>query len=70
LRPVVTETTALGAAYLAGLAVGFWNDKDEITERWSLDKLYEPKLEEEKKEVMYKGWKKAVTRSQNWEKKK
>ena len=67
LRPEVTETTALGAAYLAGLAVGFWNDKDEITERWNLDRLYEPELEEEKRATMYKGWKKAVTRSQNWD---
>ncbi len=67
LRPKVTETTALGAAYLAGLAVGFWNDKDEIMDRWSLDKLYEPKLEEEKREKLYKGWKKAVTRAKDWD---
>ena len=67
LRPEVTETTALGAAYLAGLAVGFWDDKDEIMEKWNLDRLYEPKLEEEERSIMYKGWKKAVTRSQNWE---
>ena len=67
LRPVVTETTALGAAYLAGLAVGFWHDKDEIKKGWSLDRLYKPNLEIEKKELLYKGWKKAVARSRNWE---
>ena len=67
LRPEVTETTALGAAYLAGLAVGFWDSKDEIMEKWNLDRLYIPKLEEEKRAAMYKGWEKAVTRSQNWE---
>jgi len=67
LRPKVTETTALGAAYLAGLAVGFWNNKEEITERWSIDKKYSPKMEEERRVKAYKGWKKAVTRSMEWE---
>jgi len=67
LRPKVTETTALGAAYLAGLAVGFWNNKEEITERWSIDQKYSPKMEEERRVKAYKGWKKAVTRSMEWE---
>ena len=67
LRPEVTETTALGAAYLAGLAVGFWDDKKEITERWSLNRKYSPELSEESRVKVYKGWKKAVTRSQSWE---
>jgi glycerol kinase len=67
LRPKVTETTALGAAYLAGLAVGFWDNKEEITERWAIDRKYSPKMEEESREKSYRGWKKAVTRSMEWE---
>jgi glycerol kinase len=59
-RPVINETTALGAAYLAGLAVGFWKDQKEIAEQWSLDRSYEPKMEEETREGLYAGWKKAV----------
>ncbi|WP_400241762.1 glycerol kinase GlpK [Niallia sp. JL1B1071] len=59
-RPVVNETTALGAAYLAGLAVGFWKDQSEIAEQWSLDRSFEPKMEEDRREELYKGWKKAV----------
>jgi glycerol kinase len=67
LRPEVTETTALGAAYLAGLAVGFWKDKEEISSKWRLDREFNPELEEEKKEKLYKGWKKAVSRALSWE---
>ena len=67
LRPKVTETTALGAAYLAGLAVGFWDDKKEITERWTLNRKFSPDMSEEKRVKSYKGWKKAVTRSMEWE---
>lgn len=59
-RPVINETTALGAAYLAGLAVGFWKDQKEIAEQWSLDRSYEPKMEEETRVTLYNGWKKAV----------
>ncbi|MCM3215693.1 glycerol kinase GlpK [Niallia taxi] len=59
-RPVINETTALGAAYLAGLAVGFWKDQAEIAEQWRLDKSFEPAMEEEQREVLYSGWKKAV----------
>ncbi|SCY67204.1 glycerol kinase GlpK [Alkaliphilus peptidifermentans] len=66
-RPEVTETTALGAAYLAGLAVGFWKDKHEITKRWKVDQTFEPVLAVEDKEKLYKGWKKAVERSLKWE---
>lgn len=66
-RPKVLETTALGAAYLAGLAVGFWKDKDEIKERWVLDKEFVECMEEEKREKLYSGWKKAVKRSMDWE---
>ena len=66
-RPNVIETTALGAAYLAGLAVGFWTNKDEITNRWSVNKVFEPDMEEDKKQSLYKGWRKAVERSLKWE---
>ena len=66
-RPNVIETTALGAAYLAGLAVGFWPNKGEITKRWSVDRIFKPEMKEVKKESLYKGWKKAVTRSLKWE---
>lgn len=59
-RPVINETTALGAAYLAGLAVGFWEDQQEIAEQWRLDKAYEPTMSEETRENLYNGWKKAV----------
>ena len=67
-RPKVTETTALGAAYLAGLAVGFWSCKDEISDKWQTARSYEPKMEEEKREALYKGWKRAVCRALEWEK--
>ncbi len=59
-RPIVRETTALGAAYLAGLAVGFWKDLDEVKNHWSIDKVYSPQMEEEKRNSLLKGWKKAV----------
>jgi len=59
-RPTIQETTALGAAYLAGLAVGYWEDQDEIAEQWKIDKRYESKMSEDKREKLYKGWEKAV----------
>lgn len=59
-RPEINETTALGAAYLAGIAVGFWKDRSEIINQWNLDKRFEPKLEEEKRNELYTGWQKAV----------
>lgn len=59
-RPEINETTALGAAYLAGIAVGFWKDRSEIANQWNLDKRFEPELEEEKRNELYKGWQKAV----------
>lgn len=62
-RPEVNETTALGAAYLAGLAVGFWKSKDEIKQRWKLETEFKPELEEER-EKLYKGWKTAVKATQ------
>lgn len=59
-RPVVNETTALGAAYLAGLAVGYWKDKQEIASSWQLDKAYQPSMSEDRRELLYRGWKRAV----------
>lgn len=61
-RPEVTETTALGAAYLAGLAVGFWKSKGEITQNWSISKKFKPEMKEEKRNELYYGWQKAVNR--------
>lgn len=59
-RPVVNETTALGAAYLAGLAVGYWEDQQEIASQWAIDRAFEPKMTEEDRNQLYSGWKKAV----------
>ncbi|PHE96923.1 glycerol kinase [Bacillus wiedmannii] len=59
-RPVINETTALGAAYLAGIAVGYWKNQDEIKEQWHMDKRFEPTMEAETSEELYAGWKKAI----------
>jgi glycerol kinase len=69
VRPQVIETTALGAAYLSGLAVGYWKDKEEIAQKWKVDKEFSPNMDEKIKEKLYKGWKKAVSRSLKWEEK-
>ncbi|MDU0444114.1 glycerol kinase GlpK [Staphylococcus haemolyticus] len=63
-RPEIQETTALGAAYLAGLAVGFWDSKDEIANRWQLETEFTPQMSEENRTKLYKGWKKAVEATQ------
>ncbi|HEX2901911.1 MAG TPA: glycerol kinase GlpK [Jatrophihabitans sp.] len=65
-RPVVAETTALGAAYAAGLAVGFWKDTDELRENWNEDKRWTPEWSEEQREAGYTGWKKAIERTLDW----
>lgn len=65
-RPTVKETTALGAAYLAGLAVGVWSGIDEIREKWTLDKCFMPSMDEKTRERNIAGWKKAVGRASNW----
>ena len=65
-KPVVAETTALGAAYAAGLAVGFWSTTDELRENWNEDKRWQPEWSEEQRENGYKGWKKAVERTLDW----
>ena len=66
VRPTVAETTALGAAYAAGLSVGFWNNTDELRENWGIDKTWEPKMGEATRAKLYKGWLKAVQRSFDW----
>ena len=66
-RPKNVETTALGAAYLAGLATGFWKSKEEIINQRETDKLFEPQMTQEKRDILCKGWKKAVEKSLNWE---
>jgi len=66
VRPAVTETTALGAAYLAGLAVGFWKGQDELAGKWQVDKRFEPRMEASQRDELYQGWKKAVERAKGW----
>ena len=66
IRPKVAETTALGAAYAAGLAVGFWKDYDELRTNWGKDKEWQPQMDEARRERLYAGWKKAVTRTFDW----
>lgn len=63
-RPEINETTALGAAYLAGIATGFWKDKSEIQRRWKLEKSFEPEMNQKESNRLYKGWKKAVEATQ------
>jgi glycerol kinase len=65
-RPKVAETTALGAAYLAGLATGFWSSPQEVTEHWVLDRTFEPKMSAEQREKLYADWKRAVGRAEGW----
>lgn len=65
-RPKVSETTALGAAYLAGLATGFWESIEDIKANWLLDKSYEPKMEDAERDVLYHGWEKAVTSTRSF----
>ncbi len=66
IRPVVAETTALGAAYAAGLAVGFWKSEDEIRENWAMDKQWEPQMDDSRRTSEYANWKKAVTKTFDW----
>jgi glycerol kinase len=66
VRPVVAETTALGAAYAAGLAVGFWKDLDDMRQNWRMDKRWEPGWTAEQRDTAYAGWQKAVERTLNW----
>ena len=66
IRPKVTETTALGAAYLAGLAVGYWKNIDEIKEQWQVDKTFVPAMSDEKRTELVKGWQRAVNAAIAW----
>lgn len=66
VRPCVTETTALGAACLAGLAVGFWKDRDEIQRAWAIDTEFTPYIDSQRRDQYYAGWKKAVSRVRDW----
>lgn len=66
VRPKTTETTALGAAYLAGLATGFWRSKDDLAEHWRIDKIFEPKMSPDKADKLKSSWHDAVKRSLNW----
>jgi glycerol kinase len=65
-RPVVAETTALGAAYLAGLAVGYWSGQDDVAQNWALERAFEPSMPSEQRERLYRGWTKAASRALNW----
>ncbi|MBX5458676.1 MAG: glycerol kinase GlpK [Thermogemmatispora sp.] len=66
-RPKVAETTALGAAYLAGLATGFWSSQQEVAEQWAVDRTFEPQMSADQRDALYAGWKRAVERSLQWE---
>jgi glycerol kinase len=66
VRPKVSETTALGAAYAAGLAVGFWNNLDDLRSNWHVDMSWEPRMDPETRQKLYRGWLKAVERTFNW----
>ena len=66
IRPRVNETTALGAAYAAGLAVGYWNNFEELRANWGMEKQWLPSMSEETRSKLYNGWKKAVTRTLDW----
>jgi len=66
VRPAVTETTALGVAYLAGLQVGYWSSQQEVADKWAEDRVFDPQIGDEDREKGYRGWKRAVERSRDW----
>jgi glycerol kinase len=66
-RPVMSETTALGAAYLAGLATGVWHDLADLARRWTLDRAFAPQMPEEARRGLVRRWQEAVKRSRDWE---
>jgi glycerol kinase len=66
VRPEVLETTALGAAYLAGLAVGFWKNPADAADNWREDARFRPRMNADRREELYEGWKRAVERSKGW----
>jgi glycerol kinase len=65
-RPAITETTALGAAYLAGLAVGYWPGLEEIANQWQVDVQFQPQMDMAESNALYAGWQRAVERSRGW----
>lgn len=67
-RPQCVETTAMGAAYLAGLAVGYWSSKEEVIKNWAIDKTFKPAISDENREERIRGWKKAVKYAYGWAK--
>jgi glycerol kinase len=66
VRPKITETTALGAAYLAGLGIGFWKDLDDIKQQWQVDNIFVPVLDTDASRKLIRDWKRAVERSKHW----
>ena len=66
VRPKVNETTSLGAAYAAGLAVGFWKSEDELRDNWAVDKEWAPQMAADERARLYGGWEKAVERTLGW----
>ena len=66
VRPKISETTALGAAYAAGLAVGYWSSPEELKRNWAEDKRWAPSMDEARRAKLYASWQKAVTRSFDW----
>ena len=67
-RPNCVETTAMGAAYLAGLAVGYWKDKEDVKKNWTIDRIFQPQIAKETRQKMLSGWKKAVRYAHGWAK--
>jgi glycerol kinase len=63
IRPMITETTALGAAYLAGIAVGYWKDPEVVSGQWMVDRIFKPSITVEKRNILYQGWKSAIQAS-------
>ena len=66
VRPRVVETTALGAAYLAGLAVGHWQSPDELSEHWAVERRFEPSMSSDQRDAVRQGWARAVERARSW----
>ncbi len=67
LRPEVTESASRGAAFLAGLATGFWKSRQELVDSWRLDRRFEPSMDAATSDALYRGWRRAVERSLDWE---
>jgi glycerol kinase len=65
-RPVITDTGALGVAYLAGLAVGYWQSVEEIAANWKIECRFEPRISADRREELYHGWQKAIKRTAGW----